>query len=271
MIILAITALFVAVMHRVFGDWSKSAEFSDTFGAVGVILSGVTVAGLVITILIQQRELAFQRDELALQREEMRGTRNEFLVNRITNIIYNQLERNESALNTLIFAIRPGFIKRGSDALLQFHDTIQTHYVFYDRGKTESQILKEFKKRTHKGLELYVSNSRSISQFALLTFNATIVVREVLLKSGLTLKEMHELRDLYFLNIGTMQSEVMRDIVKKYDDFRYLESIDQGFVTSCGFDLSSLKYAYSLMGAVLAFSDQEITEELANKAKEGTI
>lgn len=63
----------------------ESAEFGDTFGAVNALFSSLALAGVVITIWMQQTELSHQKQEL-------RDTRQEFQIQRATNIIFKQLE-----------------------------------------------------------------------------------------------------------------------------------------------------------------------------------
>lgn len=46
-------------------DTSSTGTFGDTFGVPNTLFSGLAFAGLIITILYQQKELALTRDEMA--------------------------------------------------------------------------------------------------------------------------------------------------------------------------------------------------------------
>lgn len=50
--------------------------FGDMFGAVNALFSGLALAGIIYTILLQREELSLQREELRLTREEMKRTAN---------------------------------------------------------------------------------------------------------------------------------------------------------------------------------------------------
>ncbi len=49
-----------------------AAEFGDSFGAVNALFSALAFAGIIITILLQRKELALQREELANTRLELK-------------------------------------------------------------------------------------------------------------------------------------------------------------------------------------------------------
>ncbi len=60
-----------------FSDATRSGQFGDTFGFVNALFSALGLAGVLITILMQQDQLQLQRKELELQREEMKLQRAE--------------------------------------------------------------------------------------------------------------------------------------------------------------------------------------------------
>ncbi|WP_261511624.1 putative phage abortive infection protein [Chryseobacterium paludis] len=64
----------------VLGIWvTKGNEIGDSFGAVNALFSGLALAGIILTILMQREELKLQRRELVLTRKEMEHTRDEFV------------------------------------------------------------------------------------------------------------------------------------------------------------------------------------------------
>lgn len=54
-------------------DWQHRGTFGDMFGAVNALFSGLAFAGMIITLLQQQKELSLQRDELKETRKELKG------------------------------------------------------------------------------------------------------------------------------------------------------------------------------------------------------
>ena len=58
-------------------DWSNRGTFGDQFGAVNALFSGLAFAGLIVTILLQRRDLRLQRKDLRMQRKELELTRKE--------------------------------------------------------------------------------------------------------------------------------------------------------------------------------------------------
>ncbi len=73
----AIWLLFGLATWRWFDDAPRSGQFGDTFGFVNALFSALGLAGVLITILMQQDQLQLQRKELELQREEMKLQRAE--------------------------------------------------------------------------------------------------------------------------------------------------------------------------------------------------
>ena len=79
-------------------DSEKRGQFGDMFGAVNALFSGLAFAGLIITLILQRRELSLQRDELEQTREELKNQREEFekenetlRYQRFENLFYNML------------------------------------------------------------------------------------------------------------------------------------------------------------------------------------
>lgn len=62
------------------GIWiSNGNQIGDSFGAVNALFSGLALAGIILTILMQRDDLKLQRKELELTRREMELTREEFI------------------------------------------------------------------------------------------------------------------------------------------------------------------------------------------------
>lgn len=55
-------------------SYVERGTFGDMFGAVNSLFSGLALAGIILTILLQRKELALQRKELRDTREELKRT-----------------------------------------------------------------------------------------------------------------------------------------------------------------------------------------------------
>jgi hypothetical protein len=78
---------------------TERGAFGDMFGAVNSLFSGLALFGIIISILIQQKELNLQRNEL-------RDTRLEFKTNRITTIMFKQLDYLNSIIDKAVFILK---------------------------------------------------------------------------------------------------------------------------------------------------------------------
>lgn len=52
-------------------DLTDRGTFGDMFGSVNALFSGLALAGIILTILLQHKELKLQREELILTRKEL--------------------------------------------------------------------------------------------------------------------------------------------------------------------------------------------------------
>lgn len=62
------------VLFRLFADWDTVDKFGGGYGAAGALFSGFALAGVVVAILLQRKELELQREELRLTRRELART-----------------------------------------------------------------------------------------------------------------------------------------------------------------------------------------------------
>ncbi len=66
------------VLDRVFPDLQTSGLFGDAFGAIHALFSALTLAGVILAIFYQSRELELQRADLKFTREEIRDQKVQF-------------------------------------------------------------------------------------------------------------------------------------------------------------------------------------------------
>ena len=107
----AIGVLFVWALTFFLLFINKSDErgqFGDMFGAANALFSGLAFAGLIITLILQRRELELQRQELALTRKEMEDQTVEFekqnetlKIQRFENTFFNMLSQFQEVVSSL--------------------------------------------------------------------------------------------------------------------------------------------------------------------------
>jgi hypothetical protein len=73
--VLVLQAAIGLVVYSILPTWTDRGTFGDMFGVANAMFSGLALAGIVITILLQQGQLQLQRSELRLSRSELRETR----------------------------------------------------------------------------------------------------------------------------------------------------------------------------------------------------
>ncbi len=79
-LIVAVVAIWVWLPEKLAPHLTSPQDrgvFGDSYGAVTSLFTGLGFAGLVFTILLQQREIKLQRDDFTAQLKEMQSTRGE--------------------------------------------------------------------------------------------------------------------------------------------------------------------------------------------------
>ncbi len=125
--------LVVAVGWGTAPWWAPSTlegrgQFGDWFGAVNALFSGLALAGVIVALVMQRKELGYQRKELSLTRAEMELSRGE---------LRRQAESSERRLqfesNLAIANVQPYFQLRlwqRSDLLLRLRLSNHGEKVF---------------------------------------------------------------------------------------------------------------------------------------------
>jgi len=124
--------------------WATRGQFGDMFGAVNALFSGLAFGGLILTILLQHKELTLQRKELKLTRKEFSTQSREFkiqnqtlLLQRFENTFFNTL--------TLHINLTTNLKYRGNDGRLVF-DKIMRYNLNENFSEMSIKLLKEDKR-----------------------------------------------------------------------------------------------------------------------------
>lgn len=256
-VFLALSFVFPFVVNYYFENWQTSGTFGDTFGALNTFFSGLALSGVIVTILIQRTELANQRIELSLQRNEMQETRKEFLLNRTTTLVYNQLDRFEKALSDLTIRASDGAIYKGNDAVLYLDENENPVYKPYD--KSEEQYSSEMKVALIELLKIYTPNKSELEKFAHSAATAVDVLKRLIYKTDLEISELNDLKNLFFVNIGFINMGIIERIseVAKLQ-LEYLEGMD--YIQN-NLDLGTIMHADIFLKSINEFYKLRLTEE----------
>lgn len=260
-ILLVLVVVYPFIIKWIFETWQISGTFGDSYGALNALFSGLAFAGLIITILIQKKELKNQRKELRLQRAEMIDTRKEFLLNRITTLVYNQLERFEKSID---------------DFKIKNHDNTYfgkeaIRHLDKVRENVMPDNLEDQKTSIYRQSLIHNNNREEINQFALNIYNSIEVLKALIYKSTMNIDELNDLKNIFFDNIGFITMGVIEDISdlaeKQFETFKtedYLKfDLDIGPMNRANIFLKPVKEFYRTK-----LTDENF-EELKNKWKSG--
>ena len=115
---LFIGVVFVFILNALLILFFKdSGTFGDQFGAANALFSGLAFAGLIVTILLQRRDLRLQRKDLKMQRRELQITNKQLegqkeqleeqnktlKIQRFENTFFQMLTQFQEIVNNLTF------------------------------------------------------------------------------------------------------------------------------------------------------------------------
>jgi hypothetical protein len=80
---------------------TETGTFGDSFGSVNALFTGLAFAGLVFSILLQQRQIRLQRADYLSQLNEMKGSRESVEEQNRLLAVQNQLLRGQTEVSLL--------------------------------------------------------------------------------------------------------------------------------------------------------------------------
>ncbi len=100
--VLLIVGLWLYTYYRLKGMGTEDrGTFGDMFGSVNAIYSGLALAGIIITILLQGKELKLQRKELKETREEFKIQNLTLRFQRFENTFFNLLSLHHQIVEAI--------------------------------------------------------------------------------------------------------------------------------------------------------------------------
>lgn len=82
---------------------TERGTIGDMFGVINSLFSGLALAGIILTILLQRKELKYQRQELSDTREEFRIQNETLKIQRFENTFFHLLDQLHQIVNAIDF------------------------------------------------------------------------------------------------------------------------------------------------------------------------
>ncbi|HKS11274.1 MAG TPA: hypothetical protein VJS13_17105 [Pyrinomonadaceae bacterium] len=95
-VVIVLEVVSAVVIYRFFKDWNLASNFGESFGAVNSLFSGLALAGIVCTLLLQRKALEEQRVQFLKADEESLRTQTDRAKT------YEMLNRQVEALNRAV-------------------------------------------------------------------------------------------------------------------------------------------------------------------------
>ncbi len=192
----------------------------------------------------------------------MKETRKEFLLNRTTTLVYNQLDRFEKCLSELTFT-HNGITYIGNNAISFLDDNKETVYKPFDKPEEEYKL--EMKESIIKLLKLYTPNKSQIEKFAHNAYNSVAVLKRLIYKTDLEIEQLNDLKNIFFVNIGFINMGVIERISNvAEDELKYLVVDDY---KDNDLEVGRLMRANIFLKSIKKFYHQRLTEENFSELK----
>ncbi|NHE59959.1 hypothetical protein [Cyclobacterium plantarum] len=139
---------------------SNRGIFGDMFGSINSLFSGLALFGIIVSILNQQKGLKLQQEELA-------ETRFEFKTNRLTNILFKQMEYLNSIIEKTTFE---------SGNIFELVDLLEK----YEKEESDGKCLEVLELNSSKIKGLMIRVVSVLQNFETIAANSKIDTYEVL-------------------------------------------------------------------------------------------
>jgi hypothetical protein len=248
--LIVLITIYLLCLDKVFCSWTEKGTFGDSFGALNTLFSGLAFAGLLITILIQK--------------EELKDQKNEFLLNRVTGLVYNQLERFENAISKLKISDK-GQDYFGDSAISHLDKSRFPGQYNYTVREVEDRELENKKQINRKNSELHIANKNEIEKFAQNIYNSVEVLKSLLYTTSLDIHDLNELKKLFFDNIGFTTMGVIKHISDT--DIEQLKLFESEDYMDFQIEVGALNRANVFLKPVIAFYEVRFTKENIEELK----
>lgn len=214
---LGIVIVFLGSLSRDFTIWGNSSIILDKTGQVGDFIGGVVGSIWAFSgVLLFYQSLILQRKEFQSQREALNAQKNEFRINRLTGVIFQQVARIDSVLKDFVVE-DPDEHKRyiGNSGVYWLSEKIRPY-------ATVLLLTSEINRDAKSILMMNMSKMYELFDVVLNSLNVTNLLIEN--NEELTFEEKRELKMILNQNIGKELISVVNHILKIVDNFLYVLS-----------------------------------------------
>lgn len=105
LIYISLFIIFLWILNLIIlkGDTDGRGTFGDMFGGVNALFSGLALASIIYTILLQKEELGLQRKELKRTRKEFKQQNETLILQKFENTFFKLLELHHQIVNDIDF------------------------------------------------------------------------------------------------------------------------------------------------------------------------
>ena len=207
--LILITILYPIILYCFISDSTSRGVFGDSFGALNTFFSALALGGVIVSIFMQ-------RNEMNSQREEMKSSRYEYTHNRITNLVYWQLEKFENSLNLLKIDCHPS-VPSGNNAMYFLDKNLK--YVRNYKVDKKEKLEEALSQKTEILNNLFVlaSSKDEITAFIISVHNCVSALNSIIYKCDLTEEDKKELKSIFLNNVGIVTPHVIETINASVD------------------------------------------------------
>jgi len=161
------------VISNKFEDHQQRGTFGDQFGAINSLFSGLAFAGIIITILLQSRELSLQRNELKQTREVFDQQKFEATFFQLLRLVQSNLShitfKTSTTRGNEIVSER---VSTGSNAIFNYYKSYYLDRLPIGRSiehEDHKQHSLTFFKKLHPTFQTYFASIRNSLDFIYLS------------------------------------------------------------------------------------------------------
>lgn len=118
-----------------YGDTDGRGTFGDMFGGVNALFSGLALASIIHTILLQKEELGLQRKELKRTRKEFKQQNETLILQKFENTFFKLLELHHQIVNDIDFRYYKSKEKVGSSIVAYSLKSSEEKEIVEIRGR----------------------------------------------------------------------------------------------------------------------------------------
>lgn len=156
-------------IYYFFSDWPSRGQFGDMFGSINSLFSGLALAGIIVAIVLQRKELELQRKELELtrgvledQKQQLKAQSETLKLQTFENTFFQLLRLHHDIVNNIDIRAQKLVTRTGRDCFKLFFENYRKLYENARKQYPDSDELTVIKKSY---LRLYEKHQSDIGHY----------------------------------------------------------------------------------------------------------